>query len=425
MRLKTLRTCVIEPVLARHGGRIVKLMGDGALVEFPGAVAAVEAAVEVQQAVAEQERATPETEPIRFRVRISLGDVVHEGGDLFGEGVNLAARLQALAEPGGICLARNVEEQVRNRLDVGLTPMGGQRLKNIAGPVEVWRVGSTGAQGTGARRLPQPLWLAFLVLVALLAVGAGGWWWRATHEPSATASPPPVERPAIAVLPFDDLGGGEQQQRHADGFTEDLIAEQARSREHTVIARNSVEAFKDQPTDVREIGRRLGVSYVLEGSLQLQPERLRVTAQLVDTGTGAHLWTERYDRPPGDLFAAVRDEVLTRSVGSPTGYDGPIWKAWAEAAHRRPTQSLSAWDYYQMAKQPYRRHDADGNAEARKLLEKAVELDAGFGRAWAFLSGVHTNDRINGWSGDRARSLALMRETGTRAAALDPLRRLR
>lgn len=131
VRLKTLRTCVIEPVLARHGGRIVKLMGDGALVEFPGAVAAVEAAV------AEQERATPETEPIRFRVGISLGDVVHEDGDLFGEGVNLAARLQALAEPGGICLARNVEEQVRNRLDVGLMPMGRQRLKNIAGPVEV------------------------------------------------------------------------------------------------------------------------------------------------------------------------------------------------------------------------------------------------------------------------------------------------
>jgi TolB-like protein/class 3 adenylate cyclase/Tfp pilus assembly protein PilF len=421
VRLKRLRQEVIEPILARHGGRIVKLLGDGALVEFGSAAAAVQAAVEVQRAVAESGQHRGEATPIQFRIGISLGDVVHEDDDVFGEGVNLAARLEALADPGGICLSGAVVEQARNRVPVGLAAMGRQRLKNFAEPVEVWRVvpdGATTRRWLRHWRSRSVLRLAAAFLL-LVGISLAGWWWQRLASPPTSATPSMLDRPAIAVLPFDDLGGEERQQRLADGFTEDLITELARSPELMVIARNSVETFEAAPVDVREVGRRLGVRYVLEGSLQLEPERVRITAQLIDASTGAHLWAERYDRPPDDLFA-VRDEVLERLVGTLTGYDGPIWAAWANAAKRRPPESLGAWDYYLLANAPYRRHDKEGNAEARQLLEKAIALDPNFARAYAFLSSTHGQDFINGWSGDRAKSRALVRQTTERAAALDP-----
>jgi TolB-like protein len=226
------------------------------------------------------------------------------------------------------------------------------------------------------------------------------------------AAPPRGERCSFARPPRD-------QQRLADAFTEDLITELARSRELLVIARNSVEAFKGKGVDVRRVGKELGVRYVLEGSLQVDPERTRITAQLIETNAGTHLWSEHYDRPINDLFA-VRDEVLNRLVGTLTGYDGPIWAEWREAAQRKPPQSLGAWDYFLLASKPYRRHDKEGNAEARRLLEKAIELDPGLARAWDFLADTHSGDWINGWTGDRARSLALMHETARRAAELDP-----
>ena len=218
---------------------------------------------------------------------------------------------------------------------------------------------------------------ALLLLVGSAPPAGGG---SAAAAPPTRAGPPVLDRPAIAVLPFDDFGGDERQQRLADAFTEDLITELARSRELLVIARNSVEAFKGKGIDVRQVGRELGVRYVLEGSLQAEPERVRITAQLIEATTGTHLWSERYDRPANDLFA-VRDEVLNRLVGTLTGYDGPIWAEWQEAARRKPPQSLGAWDYYLLANKPYRRHDKEGNAEARRLLEKAIELDPGLARA--------------------------------------------
>ena len=245
-RLKRLRQEVIEPILARHGGRIVKLLGDGALVEFGSAAAAVQAAVEVQQAVAAERAERREAAPIRFRIGISLGDVVHEDDDVFGEGVNLASRLEALADPGGICLSGAVVEQARNRVPVGLVAMGRQRLKNIAEPVEVWRVAPDGATTRRWLRHWRSRSVLRLAAALLLLVGIGlaGWWWQRLASPPTSATPPMLDRPAIAVLPFDDLGGEERQQRLADGFTEDLITELARSPELMVIARNSVGAFQ-------------------------------------------------------------------------------------------------------------------------------------------------------------------------------------
>ena len=421
VRLKAHRQEFIEPLIAEYQGRIVKLMGDGALVEFASVVDAVRCAVLIQQGMVEREAGVPEAERIRFRIGINLGDVIREAdGDLYGDGVNVAARLEQLAEPGGVVVSGTAYDQLQGKLDLPLEFAGEQRVKNIERLVRAYRVR---LDGTAVRfRLPfrrarRFVPLAAAVLLLALAITGGAWWYSLQNSDAGIS--PVLDRPAIAVLPFDDFGGDERQQRIADAFTEDLITELARSHELLVIARNSVEAFKGKGVDVRQVGRELGVRYVLEGSLQAEPERIRITAQLIEVTTGTHLWSERYDRPANDLFA-VRDEVLNRLVGTLTGYDGPIWAEWREAARRKPPQSLSAWDYFLLANKPYRRHDKEGNAEARRLLEKAIELDPGLARAWNFLADTHAGDWINGWTGDRARSLALMHETTERAAELDP-----
>jgi TolB-like protein/class 3 adenylate cyclase/tetratricopeptide (TPR) repeat protein len=422
-RLKAHRQEFIEPLIAEYQGRVVKLMGDGALVEFASVVDAVRCAVLIQQGMAEREAGVPEDQRIRFRIGINLGDVIHEAdGDLYGDGVNIAARLEQLAEPGGVVVSGTAFDQLQGKLDLPLEFAGEQRVKNIERLVRAYRVR---LDGTVARfRLPfhharrfAPLAAAALLLALAIAAGA---WWYSLRSPSDADGSPTLDRPAIAVLPFDDFGGDERQQRLADAFTEDLISELARSRDLLVIARNSVEAFKGKGTDVRQVGRELGVRYVLEGSLQVEPERVRITAQLIEASTGTHLWSERYDRPAGNLFA-IRDEVLNRLVGTLTGFDGPIWAEWREAARRKPPQSLGAWDYYLLANRPYRRHDKEGNAEARQLLEKAIELDPRFARAWAFLADTHFQDAIGGWTGDRVRSWKLHHEAVRRAAELDPV----
>jgi TolB-like protein/DNA-binding winged helix-turn-helix (wHTH) protein/Tfp pilus assembly protein PilF len=252
-------------------------------------------------------------------------------------------------------------------------------------------------------------WRAAAVAVAALVLLFGVSWW--SRAPTAASL-------AVAVLPFDDLSGEARQARFADAFTEDLITELARTNGLKVIARNSVKAYADKATDVREIGRELGVTHVLEGSLELPPSRVRVTAQLIDAATGVHIWSERFDRPADDLFT-VRDQVLTRLVGTLTGYDGPLWLDWIEAAKRRPPGDLNAFDYMLMAREPYRRHDQTGVAEARDLLLKAVALDPGLARAWDFLANCYMQDAINGW-GDRATAWERYRDATQRAAALDP-----
>jgi TolB-like protein/class 3 adenylate cyclase len=422
-RLKAHRREFIEPLIAEYQGRIVKLVGDGALVEFARVVDAVRCAVLIQQGMAEREAAVSEDRRIRLRVGINLGDVICEAdGDLYGDGVNVAARLEQLAEPGGVVVSGTAYDHLQGKLDLPLEFAGEQRVKNIERLVRAYRVR---LDRTAVRfRLPfhrarrfAPLVAAALLLALAIAAGA---WWYSLRSPSDADGPPILGRPTIAVLPFDDFGGEERQQRLADAFTEDLISELARSRELLVIARNSVEAFKGKGTDVRQVGRELGVRYVLEGSLQAEPERVRITAQLIEASTGTHLWSERYDRPADDLFA-VRDEVLNRLVGTLTGYDGPIWAEWREAAPRKPPHSLGAWDYFLLANRPYRRHDKEGNAEARQLLEKAIELDPRFARAWAFLADTHFQDAISGWTGDRARSWKLHHEAVRRAAELDPV----
>ena len=277
-RLKAHLQELVNPKIAEHRGRIVKNTGDGFLAEFPSVVDAVRCAVEIQRGMAERNAETPEDKRIAFRIGVNLGDVIAEAGDIFGDGVNVAARLEALAEPGGICVSRVVRDQVRDRLDLGFEDLGEQQVKNIARPVRVYRVSDIG----------------------------GG------HQiPSAPAMPtlPLPDKPSVAVLPFANMAHDPDQEFFADGIAEDIITALSRYPSLFVIARNSCFTYKGRAVDVKVVGRELGVRYVLEGSLRKAANRIRVTAQLVEAETGKHVWAERYDRDLADIFA-VQDGVL-------------------------------------------------------------------------------------------------------------------
>jgi TolB-like protein/DNA-binding winged helix-turn-helix (wHTH) protein/Tfp pilus assembly protein PilF len=260
---------------------------------------------------------------------------------------------------------------------------------------------------------------AVLLLLLAVAGGVGGWWWHEGPWPPGAGEPSLSGQPVVAVLPFDDLGGDERQQRLASAFAEDLITELARSRDLLVIARNSSFAYRGKPVDARQIGQELGARYLLQGSFQIGPDRLRVTAQLIDAATGTHLWSERYDRPAASYFA-VHDEVAGQIVGTLTGYSGPLAKAGMDAARRKRPESLRAYDYYLLAKAPYIRHDPAGMVEARRLLEKALQLDPGLVRAWEVLAWTHFRDAFNNWSSDRDASWQAFHDAARKAASLDP-----
>src|SRR4051812_39982622 len=346
-RLMLLRRELVEPVLERHGGRFVDLKGDGAIVEFGSVVAAVEAAVEIQRRMQAQDPDLPEVERIRYRVGINLGDVIVDGGTIYGDGVNVAARIESLCEPGGVWLSRSVYNQVRGKLDLAFAPSGLHQVKNISEAVETFRVALDGVvpapppprPGVPGPGVPSWLLPAAGALFALVFV-AGVWrlW---------PGEPPPAYRPAVAVLPFDDMGGDEATARLAAGITEDVITDLAHFRDLDVIARNSTEAYKGKPVDVRQVGKELNVGYVLEGSIQRQADRLRATAQLIDARTGAHVWSDRWDRPAEDVFA-VQAEVAEK-VAVALGDDltmGQITRAELFRVKRKPPSSLSAYELF-------------------------------------------------------------------------------
>src|SRR3954452_8634635 len=266
-RLKAHRRGLVEPLVAEHGGRIVKLMGDGILCEFPSAVHAVSCAVAIQSGMAEREAAVPQAERMRFRIGINVGDVVHEGGDILGDGVNVAARLEALAEPGGVLLARNVHNQIKDKLAIRFEPAGRHRVKNIAEPIEVWRVAPGAVAARAARRSSRRLRLAAgLGVFLLLVASAAGWWWYGLRGLNEAGAPPFAGKPSVAVLPFDNLSGEAEDVYFADGMTDDLITDLAKVSGLAVIARNSVFAYKGRPVAAQEVARELRVRYIVEGS---------------------------------------------------------------------------------------------------------------------------------------------------------------
>ncbi|HEY5608781.1 MAG TPA: adenylate/guanylate cyclase domain-containing protein, partial [Alphaproteobacteria bacterium] len=344
-RLKAHQTDHVFPKIAEHRGRIVKTTGDGLLAEFASALDAVRCAVEVQRTMTLRNAAVPEERRIVFRIGINVGDVILDGGDIYGDGVNVAARIEGIAEPGGVYLTGSVHEQVRDRLELAFEDLGEHTLKNIPRPVRVYRV-AQGGTGTAAG--------------------------------DTTLALP--DRPSIAVMPFDNMSGEPDQEFFTDGITEDIITELSRHPGLFVIARNSTFTFKGKRFKVQDVGRDLGVHYVLEGSVRKAGNRVRVTAQLIDAATGAHLWAERFDREITDIFA-IQDDITRTIVGS---LPGSVEAAHAERIKRKLPEDIAAYECVLAAKVLHHRATPEDNAHARRLVDRAIELDPKFAQARAW-----------------------------------------
>lgn len=379
-RLQAYRV-ILDRLIAAHRGRIFNTAGDSVVADFASAVDAVECAVEVQEAIERENENCPAGERMWFRIGVHLGDVIVEGSNLFGDGVNIAARLQALAQPGGICLSGAVRDQIGTRLPVAFTALGEQRVKNIAEPVRAYRVAGAGdragpAPVVGRTRRALRVGILAPALLLLIAAGGAAWWlWFGQHSQprpdAATASvtqPNTAPRLSIVVLPFTNLSNDPQQEYFADGITEDLTTDVARIQGSTVIARNTAFTYKGKAVDAKQIGRELGVRYVLEGSVQRAGNQVRINAQLVDTETGAQIWGDRFDRDAADLFA-LQNEITARIARA-------LQSQLAIAEARRPTDHPDALDYILRGRAVLARPISKENSnEAVKLFEAALAAD--------------------------------------------------
>ncbi|MCV9966874.1 adenylate/guanylate cyclase domain-containing protein [Pararhizobium sp. BT-229] len=409
-RLMAIRAELTDPAIARHHGRIVKLMGDGALVVFDSVVDAVVCAAEIQNAVAARNASLPEPERLAFRIGINLGDVALVDGDVYGDGVNVAARLEQLAEPGGVMVSGTACDHLQGKLDWPLDFVGEQQVKNISRPVRMYCLRLHG------KRLRRPLlrsiprWaMPVLPAFASFAILVSAWQFWPVELASA--------KPSVAVLPFDNLGGDEATGRLADGMTEDIITDLSRVSEIDVIARNSTEAYKGKPADVRQIGRDLNVRYVLEGSIQRQGERIRATAQLIDAQTGTHVWSQRWERPAQDVFAVqteIADSILSQFEVS----TGPIKSAEHDAARRKRPKSLTAYDLNLLGVEKQLSPTAKSVAESIEILKQAVATDPGYARAWINLAWAHSMAASYGAEWEASNRAGL--EAAERAVELDP-----
>jgi adenylate cyclase len=360
--LKTRRRDILQPAIARHRGRIVKVMGDGVLAEFASAVHAVECAVALQQAMEAANAGLPEDRQIVLRIGINLGDVMVEGSDLYGDGVNIAARLEGLCEAGSVLVSQTVFSHVRGKVQVSFADIGEHNLKNMPEPVRIYRITNIAPSAAVA-----------------------------TSSRTAAAF-----KPSIAVLPFTNMSADPDQLYISDGITEDIITELSRYRELLVIARNSSFQYRNQSVDMKRVGRELGAEYLVEGSLRKAGNRLRITAQLIEVATGSHLWADRYDRDVADVFA-VQDEVTQTIVSRLVGQLG---RTGAERARRKPTESWAAYDYVLQALQCIDQYDIE---KAKSLLNQAIASDPRYALAYALLSYALTTQFFEDVSWDTIR----------------------
>jgi adenylate cyclase len=387
-RLKTHRLELIDPVIAKNRGRIIKTTGDGMLVEFQSVADAVQCAIEVQRRMVRRNADVAAARWIQFRIGINLGDVIVEDGDVFGDGVNVAARLQELAEPGGICVSRAVRDQVQvgDRFEVGFQDLGEQTVKNIVRPIAVFRVeldradpaASAGAQVT-------------------MGVAPGS------------------DRPSIAVLPFANMSGDPEQEFFADGLTEDIITALSRFRELFVISRNSAFVYKGRAVRIQDFAKQVGVQYVVEGSVRKAGNRVRVTVQLIDALSDRHIWAERYDRELEDIFA-IQDEVTSAIVAT---LPGRIEAARYDRAERKPTANMAAYEYVLTGKVLHHRSVREDNVEAQRMLDGAIALDPKYAHAHAWKACVLGQAWVYGWCEDREATFAEVGEELQIALGLD------
>ena len=422
--LKSHRADLIDPEIAKWRGRIVKLMGDGALVEFASVVNAVSCALAIQEGIAGRNESLPEDRRIAFRIGVHLGDVMIEGDDIYGDGVNVAARLEGLAEPGGICISQQAFDQVETKLNLAYEDLGEQRVKNLARPVRTYRLRSGGEASpepvaTKRRGLSENQIIGSAVVVLFIVAGLMlGWWqpWVSEEEPASVehmALPLP-DKPSIAVLPFTNLSNEPSEQYFADGMTEDLITDLSKVSGLFVIARNSVFTYKGRAVKIQQVAEELGVRYVLEGSVRRAGGQVRINAQLIDATTGGHLWAERYDGTLDDVFA-LQDEVSRKIVSALAVTLTPDEQQRSNQAQASP----EAYDLLLRGLERFRRFTREANVEAREYFERAVETDPDFARAHADIALTHAEDIFHGWSESPERSSRLALEKAQYALTLD------
>jgi len=376
---------VIDRIVADHRGRVFGSSGDSAIAEFSSPVEAVRCAVEIQQEIEAHNANLPKDRRMRFRIGINLGDVMAEGDNLFGDGVNVAARLEALCESGGVALSGNVHEHVQGKLDERFEDAGEHELKNIARPIRVWRWSEKVME-----KIPT--------------------------APPCIEAPPLPDKPSIAVLPLTNMSGDPEQEYFSDGMAEEIITALSRYRWFFVIARNSSFTYKGRAIDVTQVAKELGVRYVLEGSVRKASNRIRVTAQLIDAETGNYIWTERYDRRLGDIFA-LQDEITETIVAAIEPELGVVER---ERARRKPPDNLDAWGSYQRGLSHF--HDdltGEGRTEAKRWFQRACELDPQFAAAYADLAWAHTLDITLGCTDEPKESLEQATRAAEKAVALD------
>ncbi|MBR1158042.1 adenylate/guanylate cyclase domain-containing protein [Bradyrhizobium elkanii] len=369
VRLRERLRGLADPRISEHRGKVVKHTGDGLLAEFGSVVDAVRCAIEVQRGMAEQNATVPQVKRIEFRIGIHVGDIIVDENDIFGDGVNIAARLEGIAEPGGICISDDAQRQIRGKVDIAFEDMGSQNLKNIAEPMRAWRLRMNAGHPPGAPIEP-PL-----------------------ESAQALALP---DKPSIAVLPFENMSGDPEQEYFSDGMVEEIITALSRFKWLFVIARNSSFTFKGKAVDIKEVGRRLGVRYVLEGSVRKAAGKVRITGQLIDAITGAHIWADRFERELTDVFA-LQDEVTVAvvSVIQPKLFQTEI----AMATRRRP-ENLTAYDLFLRAMQQFYLSTREGLAETMKLAHRALELDPRFGLVAALAGTCHMQNVVWGHAVD-------------------------
>jgi TolB-like protein len=382
--LATLRAwrAVVERLIGGHGGRVFGGAGDSLAAEFPSVVNAVRCAVEIQRELGRCNSELPESRRMCFRIGVNLGDVMVAANELFGDGVNIAARLEALAEPGGVCISGSVYDQIEGKIALVCDPMGEQAVKNIPKPVRVYR----------------------LRIESSHSLGLG-----------EAAAPQLPDKPSIVVLPFANLSGDPEQAYFSDGITEDIITDLSKISGLFVIARNSAFTYKGKAVKVQEVIRELGVRHLLQGSVRKAGNRVRISAQLIDGITGGHLWAERYDRDLTDIFA-VQDEV-TREIVAALAVN--LTQSEKRRLKRKSTDDLEAYEYYVRGRQQAWRHNREANERARKLLQRALKRDPSFAGAQAVLAYTHQLDYVNQWREPPEASLKLLHDIAQRAVALD------
>lgn len=413
----------ITALIERHKGKVLHFAGDAVLAEFASVVTALTCAVDIQLDLKIRNEDVPEDRRLEFRIGLNLGDVIVDRQEIYGDGVNVAARLEGLADPGGICISRSVLDQVKNKMDYGYESLGEQKVKNITEPVQTYRVilePSTAGAIVGVKRLRLNRTQSVILACALLLLVIAGTTviWSNYFRPTPHVSESAIESralPSIAVLPFKNLSGNPEQDYFSDGITEDIITDLSRFQSLFVIASSTVFTYKGQPVNVTTVSEELGVRYVLEGSVQRSGEKVRINAQLIDGTTGRHLWAERFARDFEDLFT-LQDEIVQTIVGT---LAIEVDVAERNRVMRKGTENLEAYDYVLRGREYRSRNTSSANAEARRLFQRAIELDSRYSSAYVNLGWCYFQSVRYGWTASPSEALQKANDLAQKALSLE------